>query len=69
MSNVTRFLNAVEQRDARAVDKLLPLVYEGMRYLAAQKTSHELPGQTLQVTALVHEADIHHLRNHKQHKL
>jgi RNA polymerase sigma factor (TIGR02999 family) len=58
MSDVTRILNAIEQGDARAADKLLPLVYEELRLLAAQKMSQERPGQTLQATALVHEAYI-----------
>ena len=58
MSDVTRILNAIEQGDARATEKLLPLVYEELRLLAAQKMSQELPGQTLQATALVHEAYI-----------
>ena len=58
MSDVTRILAAIEQGDARAADKLLPLVYEELRRLAAQKMSHEQPGQTLQATALVHEAYI-----------
>jgi RNA polymerase sigma factor (TIGR02999 family) len=49
-------LNAIERGDARATDELLPLVYEELRLLAAQKLSHEPPGQTLQATALVHEA-------------
>jgi RNA polymerase sigma factor (TIGR02999 family) len=56
MSDVTRILNAIEQGDAKATDELLPLVYEELRLLAAQKLSHEAPGQTLQATALVHEA-------------
>jgi len=56
MSDVTRILNAIEQGDAKAVDELLPLVYEQLRLLAAQKLSREPPGQTLQATALVHEA-------------
>lgn len=56
MSDVTRILNAIERGDARATDELLPLVYEELRVLAAQKLSHEAPGQTLQATALVHEA-------------
>jgi RNA polymerase sigma factor (TIGR02999 family) len=56
MSDVTRILNAIERGDAKATDELLPLVYEELRILAAQKLSHELPGQTLQATALVHEA-------------
>ena len=58
MSDVTRILDAIEQGDARAADKLLPLVYEELRLLAAQKISQERPGQTLQATALVHEAYI-----------
>jgi len=56
MSDVTRILNAIERGDARGTDELLPLIYEELRLLAAQKLSHELPGQTLQATALVHEA-------------
>jgi len=58
MSDVTRILIAIEQGDAKAADKLLPLVYEELRRLAAQKMSQEPPGQTLQATALVHEAYI-----------
>ena len=58
MSDVTRILAAIEQGDARAADELLPLVYQELRRLAAQKMSHERPGQTLQATALVHEAYI-----------
>jgi RNA polymerase sigma factor (TIGR02999 family) len=58
MTDVTRILNAIEQGDAKAADELLPLVYEELRRLAAQKMSQELPGQTLQATALVHEAYI-----------
>ncbi len=56
MSDVTRILNAIERGDAGATDELLPLVYEELRALAAQRLSHEPPGQTLQATALVHEA-------------
>ena len=58
MTDVTRILAAIEQGDARAADKLLPLVYEELRRLAAQKMAQESPGQTLQATALVHEAYI-----------
>ena len=58
MSDVTRILNAIEQGDPKAADGLLPLVYEELRLLAAQKLSQERPGQTLQATALVHEAYI-----------
>jgi RNA polymerase sigma factor (TIGR02999 family) len=56
MHDVTRILEAVEQGDTRAVDRLLPAVYDALRQLAAQKLSREKPGQTLQATALVHEA-------------
>jgi RNA polymerase sigma factor (TIGR02999 family) len=58
MSDVTRILNAIEAGDTRAADKLLPLVYEELRLLAAQRLSQEPPGQTLQATALVHEVYI-----------
>ncbi|MHC4573183.1 MAG: sigma-70 family RNA polymerase sigma factor [Planctomycetota bacterium] len=56
MSDVTRILAAIERGDVRAVDELFPLVYQELRRLAAQKLSGEPPGQTLQATALVHEA-------------
>jgi RNA polymerase sigma factor (TIGR02999 family) len=56
MSEVTRILAAVEQGDPQAASRLLPLVYAELRQLAAQKLAHETPGQTLQPTALVHEA-------------
>jgi RNA polymerase sigma factor (TIGR02999 family) len=56
MSDVTQILNAIEGGDPKAADELLPLVYEELRLLAAQKLAKELPGQTLQATALVHEA-------------
>ncbi len=55
MSDVTRILNAIERGDAQATDRLLPLVYEELRLLAAQRLLNEPPGQTLQATALVHE--------------
>ena len=58
MTDVTRILSAIEQGDAKAADRLLPLVYEELRRLAARKMSQESPGQTLQATALVHEAYI-----------
>jgi len=58
MSDVTRILDAIEQGDAKAADELLPLVYEELRRLASRKMSQEQPGQTLQATALVHEAYI-----------
>jgi RNA polymerase sigma factor (TIGR02999 family) len=56
MTEVTRLLNAVGQGDAHAAGHLLPLVYDELRRLAAQRLAHEAPGQTLQATALVHEA-------------
>jgi RNA polymerase sigma factor (TIGR02999 family) len=56
VSDVTHILNAIEQGDAAAADKLLPLVYEELRKLAASKMAHEAANQTLQPTALVHEA-------------
>jgi RNA polymerase sigma factor (TIGR02999 family) len=56
MSDVTRILAAIDQGDPHAAGQLLPLVYEELRRLATQKLSHEAPGQTLQPTALVHEA-------------
>jgi RNA polymerase sigma factor (TIGR02999 family) len=56
MSEVTRILSAIEQGDPRAAEQLLPLVYEELRKLAAHKLAQEAPGQTLQATALVHEA-------------
>lgn len=56
MSDVTRILSAIEQGDSSAAEQLLPLVYEELRRLAAQKLAQEKPGQTLQATALVHEA-------------
>jgi RNA polymerase sigma factor (TIGR02999 family) len=56
MSEVTRILNAIEQGDSQAASQLLPLVYEELRRLAAQRLAREAPGQTLDATALVHEA-------------
>jgi RNA polymerase sigma factor (TIGR02999 family) len=56
MTDVTRILSAVEQGDPHAAEQLLPLVYAELRKLAAQKLAQEAPGQTLQATALVHEA-------------
>jgi RNA polymerase sigma factor (TIGR02999 family) len=56
MSDVTRTLSAIEQGDPSAAEQLLPLVYDELRRLAAQKLTQETPGQTLQATALVHEA-------------
>src|SRR6266403_950740 len=56
MSEVTRILSAIEQGEPHAAAQLLPLVYDELRQLAAQKLTQEKPGQTLQATALVHEA-------------
>jgi RNA polymerase sigma factor (TIGR02999 family) len=56
MPDVTRILSAIESGDPRAAEQLLPLVYDELRKLAAQKIAQEKPGQTLQATALVHEA-------------
>ena len=56
MSDVTRLLDAVERGEPQAAEELLPLVYEELRRLAAAKMANEKPGQTLQPTALVHEA-------------
>jgi RNA polymerase sigma factor (TIGR02999 family) len=56
MKDVTRILSAIEQGEPRVAEQLLPLVYEELRKLAARKLAQEKPGQTLQATALVHEA-------------
>ena len=66
MTDVTRILNAIEQGDGRAAERLLPLVYEELRILAAQKMAQERPGQTLQATALVHEAYIRLVKGREQ---
>jgi RNA polymerase sigma factor (TIGR02999 family) len=56
MNDVTRILSAIDQGDLQAAEQLLPLVYDELRKLAARRLAHEAPGQTLQATALVHEA-------------
>jgi RNA polymerase sigma factor (TIGR02999 family) len=56
MNEVTRILSAIDRGDPHAAEQLLPLVYDELRKLAAQRLAHEAPGQTLQATALVHEA-------------
>src|SRR5437588_6551980 len=56
MADVTQILNAIEQGDEHAAEQLLPLVYDELRKLAAAKLAQEKPGQTLEATALVHEA-------------
>jgi RNA polymerase sigma factor (TIGR02999 family) len=66
MNDVTQILEAIEQGDPHAAQQLLPLVYEELRRLASQKLASEAPGQTLQPTALVHEAYLR-LVGHEQH--
>jgi RNA polymerase sigma factor (TIGR02999 family) len=66
VSDVTRILERVEQGDAKAADQLLPLVYDELRRLAAHKMSLQPPGQTLQATALVHEAYLRLLGNEEK---
>src|SRR5437764_3601688 len=56
MNDVTRVLSAIDRGDPAAAEQLLPLVYDELRQLAARKLAQEKPGQTLQPTALVHEA-------------
>ena len=56
VNEVTHILNVMQQGDAHAAEQLLPLVYEELRQLASRKLAHEAPGQTLNATALVHEA-------------
>jgi RNA polymerase sigma factor (TIGR02999 family) len=56
MNELTHILSAIEQGDPHAAEQLLPLVYDELRKLAAQRLAQEMPGQTLQATALVHEA-------------
>ena len=58
MTEITRILTAIEQGEPRAAEKLLPLVYEELRRLAAARLAQEQPGQTLDATALVHEATL-----------
>ena len=67
MGDVTRILQAIDQADPRAAEELLPLVYGELRRLAAQKLAQEKPGQTLQSTALVHEAFIRLVGSENQH--
>ena len=66
MTDVTRILSAIERGDEKATDELLPLVYEQLRVLAAKKLSKEPAGQTLQATALVHEAYVRLVGNGAQ---
>lgn len=66
-ADVTLLLNAIDSGDPKAADELLPLVYQELRRLASSKMSHEKPGQTLQATALVHEAWIKLSGSNQQH--
>ncbi len=66
MTDVTQILNAIQDGDPSASDQLFPLVYEELRRLARQKLAHEKPGQTLQATALVHEAWLRLAREDRQ---
>src|SRR5229473_3544443 len=66
VSDVTRILEAAQQGDPTAADQLLPLVYQQLRHLAAHKMANEAPGQTLQATALVHEAWLRLVGNENQ---
>jgi RNA polymerase sigma factor (TIGR02999 family) len=67
MSEATRILEAIQHGDGRAADELLPLVYEELRKLAAHKMTNEIPGQTLQPTALVHEAYLRLIGSGQEH--
>jgi RNA polymerase sigma factor (TIGR02999 family) len=67
MNDVTQILSAIEQGDARAADELFPLVYDALRRLAAAHLADEAPGQTLQATALVHEAYLRLVETEAQH--
>lgn len=66
-SEVTRIIHAIQQGDVQATDKLLPLVYEELRHLAAWKLTQEPSGQTLQATALVHEVYLRLVGSENQH--
>ena len=65
MPDVTRILSQIESGNPSAAEQLLPLVYEELRSLAAQRLSHEKPGQTLQATALVHDAYLRLVNTHE----
>jgi RNA polymerase sigma factor (TIGR02999 family) len=67
MNEVSQLLHAIEQGDSHAAGQLLPLVYDELRRLAAQKLAQEKPGQTLQPTALVHEAYLRLVGDSEQH--
>jgi RNA polymerase sigma factor (TIGR02999 family) len=67
MTDVTRILSAIEEGDTHAAEQLLPLVYDELRKLAVQRLAQEKPGQTLQATALVHEAYLRLIGNGEPH--
>ncbi|MBN1973918.1 MAG: sigma-70 family RNA polymerase sigma factor [Sedimentisphaerales bacterium] len=67
MADVTRILNAIERGDPKAAEELLPLVYDELRHLATREMLQEPPGQTLQATALVHEAYLRLVGTESQH--
>jgi RNA polymerase sigma factor (TIGR02999 family) len=67
LTEITRILTAIDQGDTQAADELLPIVYDELRRLAAQRLSREKPGQTLQATALVHEAYLRLVGGADQH--
>jgi RNA polymerase sigma factor (TIGR02999 family) len=67
MADVTQILSAIEQGDPRAAEELLPLVYNELRQLASKRLRHERPGQTLDATALVHEAFLRLVKPADQH--
>src|SRR5438105_5181245 len=67
MADITGILRAIDGGDRQAADQLLPLVYAELRQLAAAKLAHEAPGQTLQATALVHEAYLRLVETQAQH--
>jgi len=66
MTEITHILSSIEEGDPHAAEQLLPLVYEELRRLAAQKLAQENPGQTLQATALVHEAYLRLVESNKR---
>ncbi len=68
MTDFTQILSALEQGDTRAAERLLPLVYDELRRLAARRLAQEKPGQTLQATALVHEAYLRLVGGNPEHR-
>jgi hypothetical protein len=68
MSDLTRILGAIDRGEAHTIEQLLPLVYEELRRLAAAQMAHEKPGQTLQATALVHQAFLRLVGKEAEHR-